>query len=42
MSKWKINPNFFALLLVASLFAEWKYMAILAFFVFVLWDENEK
>ena len=42
MSKWKINPNFFALLLVASLFAEWKYMAILAFLVFVLWNENEK
>lgn len=42
MSKWKINPNFFALILVASLFAEWKYMILLAFLVFVLWHENEK
>ena len=42
MSKWKINPNFFALIMVASLFAEWKYMILLAFLVFVLWNDNAK
>ena len=42
MEKWKINPSFFALLLVASLFVEWKFMIILAFLSFVFFKENEK
>lgn len=42
MEKWKVNPSFFALLLVASLFVEWKYMIILAILSFIFFKENEK